>query len=552
MKMKKLISCLLVLILCMGMITGCGIADKPNDDSADVPQNNEQADPGAVQPADPGPQAGYVYDAERFADMHTPVVKSAVVMRGTWYDMGRQYVQQAPESAEWRIVSCVSRAAADCGGREEAMAYHQNRLSFYKEYGPELLDFFRGISDEGGYDYDDVVLAFLFAGYTSCNALSAFGEATGGDVLVGMQADLPSLSEYVNPIFMFYPEDPAYPEDVYPFYAHGIDAVNILGVAMVGTGGQNGMEGDSGDSGFASSEENWIIACRASTAQEAADMYMDVYSGETGTNSIMIDPTGDSIVIEHTAQIDMVRRPHESVEGDVDYQIINNTFFIDEMSDHLYNDGSFDDCPIRFETVKYYLDRDYGKIDLNTFLEAQSSNTYVDPDTGVMTSELDFSNSLVSYYSPESVAPVNKAAERILMDVTNMAVYCQNGNTNKLLSAIPGAASTFCRIAIMDDPMSVAYDSENYAQLYIFQAIRDMTQSGETTGERKDNLDLAKEYLIRGDRYLSSVGFVTDEEEVLSLYASAISNFSLAQAYAKLAWNNPNSIYSDYDGQYAG
>lgn len=33
-----------------------------------------------------------------------------------------------------------------------------------------------------------------------------------------------------------------------------------------------------------------------------------------------------------------------------------------------------------------------------------------------------------------------------------------------------------------------------------------------------------------------------DKDESLSLYASAISNFSLVQAYAKLAWNNPSSI----------
>lgn len=128
-----------------------------------------------------------------------------------------------------------------------------------------------------------------------------------------------------------------------------------------------------------------------------------------------------------------VREPNAPIEGDRDYLIGNNQYFAPEMDSHNTHDGSWDDCPVRFENMKYFLERDYGHVTVDTLREAEACTRYIDPETGKMTEETIWVNDPTSYYPLENVAPREKTTGRMIMNATTQTFYISNGNENRLL-----------------------------------------------------------------------------------------------------------------------
>lgn len=553
---KRLLALLLMAAFVCWLISGCGTgaqsaASTPSSDQSDQTENVDTSAPPSNQPEQTEDADAPALNYETYAESDPGVAKDIVFLHGTWYDMGCQYAEQAPNSVIWQITNNVKAAKAEYGGFDAAWQALQTRYGYYEEKGPELLDFYRGISDASGFSYEETIVGYLYSTGSLCNAQTAWGDATqDGASYFAVNSDMVYLSEYLTPIMMMYPDDPAYPEDKYSFaYTNG-RGFNCLGVVAGGTGGQGNLEGDDGDSGFATHREDMLIPARCATAEEAKDMFLSGYWIEGGYNFITIDSTGKSYVIEHTAQEDAIREPNQSVEGDRDYFIVTNGYVEEEMAEHLYTDGSFDDCPVRYETIKYYLEQDYGNINLDTFIKAQSSTTYIDPETGVMTSAPAWNNDLTSYFSPANVAPNEKTTDRLLIDCTNAVLYSLSGNQNTLLSALPNATGTYCRLNLAGTPEEIVSDAKNYAQLYLYQAERDISLSETVSDERYEYLNNAKEHLIKGDRYLVLAQYSSDEAESLRFYSLAATELTEAQCYAKAAWNNPYTAYSDYDNQF--
>ncbi len=128
-----------------------------------------------------------------------------------------------------------------------------------------------------------------------------------------------------------------------------------------------------------------------------------------------------------------------------------------------------------------------------------------------------------------------------------------DGNANQLLSLIPNATGTYSRFELTSTEADSVKSICQYALFYIYQAAKDITKSATNDTEKNDYLNKAKEQLIKGDNYLSFVNYngKDDSDANRELYSKAASAYALAQAYAKMAWNDPNTLSCDYDGNKA-
>ncbi len=383
-----------------------------------------------------------------------------------------------------------------------------------------------------------------------CNSASAWGNATGGDSILGSNSDVNGCV-CNDPAIILYPSDPKYPKSCHAvmtsngFISNGI--MNDAGICLALTGGQTAQAGDTDpDGGLSAHLTQMFIAARCDTFESTKE---DVISAPypTGVNINIVDSTGKGCVVEKTADTYAVREHNKSVEGDKDYMIENNAELDANMLNHNHNDGSYDDCPYRYATVQYFLNRDYGKITLDTIREAMASTTYVDPKTGKKTDKPAWVNSDESYNSPENVAPSCKTAARMLMDATNRSAYILNGPENDIVSLLPYATGTYFKLSLKTNESDVANDAKLNAYLYVYQAEKNIYASETGDATRKEYLNKAKQQLIIGDNNLSFIGYDTDAEVTRELYSKAVTAYVKAQTYAKAAWNNPHTLFSDYD-----
>lgn len=540
----KLLAVLLVMAIAL-FAAGCQAT--PSDPV--TPASTDEPPVSAEPPADEKTETEVDYDA--LASYIPSAAKAVLFLRGTWYEMGRQYAEALPAHVERDVVRNLAGTVAIHGSIEDAWTESQKAVSDNESYMPEALAFLRGIADESGHSYEEIVLAYAVAwGAPYCNSASAWGEATGGDAILGSNSDVNGCV-CDDPALIFFPSDPDYPDSCHAIMTSNAflsnAAMNDVGLCLAMTGGQTAQEGDvDPEGGISAHFSHTFIAARCGTYEELKE---DVIAAPypNGVNHMLIDSEGNGCVVEQTASACAVREHNQSIEGDVDYMIENNCYFSEEMYDHDYHDGNYDDCPFRFSTVQYFMDRDYGNITLDTIREAMAATTYVDPETGVMSDCIAWANDIRSYSSPENVAPICKTAARMLMNASTGSVYILNGPEDPLISLLPGATGTYYRIDLLEDEAMITDSVKLYAALYIYQATKELHESEAVDPVRLANLDKAKELLLLGTNYMDFVGYQNDEATVRSLYSKATTAFVQAQAYAKAAWNNPFTLISDFE-----
>ena len=562
---------ILSLVMCVAMLisvilSGCGTAQAPVEAPApaQIAEEVVESTEATVTTNELG-----IDELEALATEMPLPERPVVFLKGSWYDMGRQYVEFAPEHVKRTIVQGIANCVNSYGSVEAFVAESAGAYETFKNYAPQMLDMFQGIADASGFTLDEVFLTFNsivrsniseseepgLGGDMTCNAAMAWGEATGGDALVVNSVDR-DKDEYYNPITFLYPEDEKYPEDIHAIVSHkGLltgAVMNDAGLCLMGTGGQEALPGDGDNSvnsigPFASL---FVLAARYDKSDEAKDAFIEHYLPGAGNSYYFMDADGLGYIVESVTGQYAVREQNKSVEGDRDYLIGNNQYFAPEMDIHNTHDGFWDDCPIRFENMKYFLERDYGNVTVDTFREAEACTRYVDSETGEMNEEIFWVNDGTSYNPLENVAPREKTTGRMIMNATLKTFYVSNGNEDTLLSLIPNATGTYARL---DMTGNIDMDLEGvrlYAYMYIYQAARDISNSDGDTAAREYYLNLAKEQALAASNYLSFVNYSDDEMVNLELYSKAASCYVLAQSYAKCAWDTPNTLISDYEDSF--
>lgn len=570
-KTKRTAALVLSLLMLAGVLAGCGAqpetpAEPTTAEATSVPVAEPAAEPAGTNLA----ELSMEELDELAAEMPNPE-RGVVFLKGTWYEMGRQFAKFASSHVKRTIVQGVANCVAEWGSVEAFTQSAEGAYETYRNYAPELIDLFQGIADESGFSYDEVFLTYNSLVRSSitdpeaseeardieatCNAAMAWGDATGGDMLVVNSVDR-DKDEFYNPITFLYPKDPKYPEDTHAIVSHkGFltgAVMNDSGLCLMGTGGQEGQPGDGDDSINCISPfpSMFVLAAKYDKADAAKDAFIAHYLPGAGNSYYFADADGLGYVVESVSGQYAVREQNQSLEGDRDYLIGNNQYFHPDMENHNSYDGTWDDCPVRFENMKYFLERDYGHVTVDTLREAEACTRFVDPETGHMTDETLWVNDPLSYYPLENVAPREKTTGRMIMNATQKTFYVSNGNEDELLSLIPNATGTYARFELAD---SIDADLESirlYAYLYIYQGTRDISLSTGDTEEQERYLSLAKEQALIANNYLTFVNYSTDETVQLEIYGKAASHFALAQTYAKRAWNNPKTLLSDFEDSF--
>jgi len=282
-------------------------------------------------------------------DSIPPSILPVVILKGSDYEMGFQYGEQAcayiDRTREDKWASALRRFS-----REEVLRALRANQSFVKRYTPEWIDFMKGMADgatKAGFPmtYTDVLLmnCTLPDPKTSvyperaekdslppkrCSVASAWGSATRDGRLIGLDTlDTPDVAHAVVII--------AYP-DRGNAYICGADAGEIGDHFLMNNRGF--FLGNSGGGGSPRPEdEGYGIAWACSLpylvrfcdgAFEARDM-VTKWQINVPENFHFVDVRGNACVVEKTAAVQAVRKPGDF--GEQDFLFSTNNYLAPEM-----------------------------------------------------------------------------------------------------------------------------------------------------------------------------------------------------------------------------
>jgi hypothetical protein len=289
-------------------------------------------------------------------DSLPPSILPVVILRGSDYEMGFQYGEQAcayiDRTREDKWASALQRFS-----REEVLRALRANQSFIKRYTPEWIDFMRGMAEgasKAGYPmtYTDILLmnCTLPNPKTSvfpegaekdelppkrCSVASAWGSATKDGRLIGIDTlDTPDVAHAV--VIVAYP-------DRGNAYMCGADAgeigdhflMNNKGFFLGNSGGGSSRPEDDGYGiAWATSLPYLVRFCDGALA--ARDMVMK-WQINTAENFHFVDVRGNACVVEKTAAVQAVRKPGDF--GEKDFMFSTNNYLSPEMK--VTNEGEF-------------------------------------------------------------------------------------------------------------------------------------------------------------------------------------------------------------------
>lgn len=282
-------------------------------------------------------------------DSLPPSILPIVILKGSDYEMGFQYGEQAcayiDRNREDKWASALQRFS-----REEVLRALRANQSFIKRYTPEWIDFMRGMADgasKAGYPmtYTDVLLmnCTLPDPKTSvypegvekdelppkgCSVCSAWGSATKDGRLIGIDTlDTPDVAHAVIVV--------AFP-DRGNAYICGADAGEIgdhflmnnkgFFLGNSGGGGSPRPEDEGYGIGWPCSLPYLVRFCDG--ADEAREMVMK-WQINTPENFHFVDVRGNAFVVEKTAAVQAVRKPGDF--GEKDFMFSTNNYLMPEM-----------------------------------------------------------------------------------------------------------------------------------------------------------------------------------------------------------------------------
>ncbi len=503
------------------------------------------------------------YDEDKLPDP----VRDALILEGSWNDMGKQYGEAYPDLVKMTI-------AAEIGSILEEHSYEEiekgikKQLDYYDKYAPEVTELLRGISEGSGVNFDYVVAGFSrMDGDSFCSSMAAWGDATkGGKVIAGANMDIDVGVASIGGETCFYgPALICYPEGEHAFVTNGgffsTVVMNDAGVCFVGSSGQHELEDDT-DYGLPVRSPMTFLAAKCATAEEAKDMYInDGYCPGTGDNFHVIDENG-SYVIEHTASKSEIRQAGDF--GENDYTVATNDYMIETMKESMIpadSDEFWDDCRPRYWTEERCIVEADGKATEDTFAKALGCNDFYIPENwkelgwapGFDSSELKTGwnkstwdlDHYQGYWSPENREPSLKAVSRGIAVPEDMTLYIMTGCSDTLVSTNPGALGTYMNIVLDEDYTVTASEAKRYATMQNFLAARDIDTSGKEDSSRLKNLDKAKEYVIKGNNSVYKGKLAETKADKRKYYSKAITNYCKAQCYAQAAQDNPEKVLRD-------
>lgn len=535
---KKIIAGLLVMVLILGL-TACSSSSDGSDEASANSENESDE---------------LLFDPE--VDQND--IQDVVYLQGSWYEMGCQYAESAAYSLNRFYTVAYSEMLENAGGDKEVVYDTiEGYMDDVKEQCPDLYDFVQGVADTSElFDFTQAAIATVC--YTApvngavknldetCENISAWGSATAdGHLLAATNGDtvVDDENQYCSIMVLF-------PDNGYSVIcssgACSNANMNSQGVILLLSGGQHALEEDEYTDQLTGAWMTVYLMTQCATADEAIEMEGEGIFITWLGNTHIVDTDGNAYVIESTASHRVVRASGDY--GETDYLIANNHYLSDEMQSSLYNDGSYDDCPVRYDTVEQIYKENFGSIDIGIMHEAIASRRYYENGEW---SDINWSLGLDTFYSSDSSNNVYKTTIRTLLDATDLTFYRQLGSSDPYNNAVPNATARFCKLILSEDVASVNLMAGYDASLLIWYASRDLSLAEEKDETLEENLNIAKSSYQEGSSYGKLARLAAaegDTTKALSLYGKATSAYCKAQEYAQNAMIEDNT-YTAVDGE---
>lgn len=425
MKNKKLLSLVLALVMCLGILSGCGGQTPVDDQQGDTPLQTNTPAPDGNGENDAAP---VVASVENIPEMSSTF--EVAVLSGSWYDMGYQLGEQYPESIKTVLTWEFADALQMWGSREAIQELVNQMVALCDTYlindqDGKFTDMIQGTTDALDIPYEEAALIYFglndlppecgvttsntTAGSSSydeeddrnCSAVLAWGDARADGatgVMGAMNADVAinSLS-YMPAIVAF----PAHGHGMIKM--HGIygPVANDAGLLVECPGGSTiGGEARQGVWPFL------FLGAYCTTVQEAIDFLGDPEDDPStwvpfpsDMNLCMGDATGDACIYAVNSLARAVRRSGDTkflstADGDVlaneagSYVLANNLYLTENMLDGTLSNVQrdilqyWDDVCPRYWTVDQTLREALanGGITIDTLRRAESHNGYYIPE----------------------------------------------------------------------------------------------------------------------------------------------------------------------------
>lgn len=493
--------------------------------------------------------------------------KEVVILRGSWYEMGVQYAEQLADEIQMIIASKRGFAIRGFGSLEKAWEYvEKNYYPHYEKHIPEMIDFWKGVADQSGLEYRDVVIGSSVFNYDDygCSTVSNWGSSTyDGRVLAGSNMDEPTYMANYDAVVVCYPDRGNAFIANRGFLQNCNLMMNEKGVVVMNSAGQDAAEGDQGF-GVPNAKSGLMAAVYSNTAEEARDAYMSFGSGN-GENCHVVDTNKNAYIVEHNARVNTYRQSGEFFEKD--YLINTNGEFTKEMEPSIFQgEFAFSDSLPRYWTEEKILKDNAGKVTLDVMDEAMGcTRSYIDKRylsmvadgkiPGYMKMEdgmwiedpwdMAINNSRGEWF-PENVSPAWRCLIRTLCDPQTKEYFITGACRDNLLSVVPGDTGVYIRLTLKDTPQEVNEDARVYAQRLMLIAERDIARANAREDlVRIGNLDEAKAYLLEGFNYQFLANNAEDENDLLQLLAKSTTAFCRAQGYAQMATDEPRKVHRE-------
>jgi len=284
-------------------------------------------------------------------DSLPPSILPVVILRGSDYDMGFQYGEQAAayidRTREDKWASALQRFR-----RDEVLEALKANQTFVRRHTPEWIDFMRGMADgatRAGYPmtYSDILLMNvtlpdpktsvapegagaerLPRAEKSCSVASAWGTATKDGRLIGIDTlDTPDVAHAV--VIVAFPERGN-------AYICGADAgeigdhflMNNKGFFLGNSGGGRSPRPEDEGYGLCWALSLPYLVRFSNNAVEARDTIMK-WQINVPENFHFVDVGGNAFVVEKTAAVQAVRKPGDF--GEKDFMFSTNNYLAGPM-----------------------------------------------------------------------------------------------------------------------------------------------------------------------------------------------------------------------------
>jgi len=314
-----------------------------------------------------------------------PNVRPVIVLQGSDYEMGYQYVQQIIQIFGKYY---LDRAAKVTRG-EKNIAAIKTSEEYIKKYTPWAIDFIKGMSDgckEAGIPMTYFQMLAYFTsprGSEDCSGWAAWGSATKDSKLIcGGSGDHEIRAGIKEINLMVFPNTG---NNYIRTPGAGSDpGMNNKGVAHVhhGTTGyfNRYQNPDKGSTGEGVPGQFLLMHCLrfANSAEEAKDIALSIPDPAQRAGGMWADVKGNALVIEHKDNPEVIRRPGD--HGERDFLYSTNNLFSKELEGaytmppgqnlifyphvgYLGTDGSLSSIGRNFELWNLFHNY-YGEVDL--------------------------------------------------------------------------------------------------------------------------------------------------------------------------------------------